>query len=181
MKKCKEYVIIVVEKITLKSLEVNVKKKTLIFLVAAFLLLLAMILGWFYWKSEYSIGSVGTRIIDEIDKSSDEKCFIELNTVTDFEWDTVVVMSADFLAAGYSDETVSKMFGVSYEMPDGFRSRLIFVNDGKIVHEESYRAEVEHSSKFNINIQHPYYVILTSDDCDVVGSEADGYYSIFVE
>lgn len=157
------------------------KKKTLIFLVTVFLLLLAIIFGWFYWKSEYSIGSVGTRIIDEIDKSSEEKCVIDLNTVTDFEWDTVVVMSADFLAAGYSDETVSKMFGVSYEMPDGFRSRLIFVDDGKIVHEESYRAEVERSSKFNINIQYPYYVIFTSDDCDVAGSEAEGYYSIFVE
>lgn len=156
-------------------------KKKILILSAIAVLLLSAILGYTYWKNEYVNGPVGTRIMEEIDKSSAENCTIDLKTVTDFAWDKVVVVSADFLAAGYPDETVSEMFGFPYEMPKGFRSRLIFVNDEKIVHEESYAADIERSSKFNISLQHPYYVILTATDCEVVGGETEGHYSIRVE
>lgn len=154
--------------------------KKILILSAIAVLLLSAILGYTYWKNIYAIGAVGTRIMEKIDESSAESCTIDLKTVTDFEWDSVVVVSADFLAAGYSDETVSEMFGFSYEMPEGFRSRMIFVKDEKIVHEESYAADIERSSQFNISLQHPYYVILTAVDCEIVAEESQGRYSLWL-
>lgn len=155
-------------------------KKKILILSAIAVLLLSAILGYTYWKNEYEIGPVGTRIMEEIDKSSAENCTIDLKTVTDFEWDSVVVVSADFLAAGYPDEKVSEMFGFPYEMPEGFRSRIIFVKDEKIVHEESYAADIERSSKFNISLHPPYYVILTAVDCEIVAEESQGRYSLLL-
>ena len=158
------------------------KRKVAISSIVFVLLLLSAMLGYFYWKNKYKMGPVGIQIIEEIDNASTEDCIIDLQSVTDFEWDKVVVVSADFWAAGYSDATVSEMWGFPYEVPEGFRSWLIFLNDNKIVHEESYAEYIEHSSKFNISIQSaPYYRILTSDVCEVVGGEADGHYQICVK
>ena len=129
------------------------------------ILLLSVVSGFIYQKNKYAIGPVGTRIMEEIDWNNPEDCIIDLKTVTDFKWDKVVMVSESFLAAGYPNEMVSEMFGFPYEMPEGFRSRLIFLNENEIVYEESYAADIEHSSKFNISIQSSDYLILTSENC----------------
>ena len=158
------------------------KRKYIILGLILFFIMLSAAFSYGYWKKNYEVGPVAESIMTEIDNSHTEYCVIDLQNVTDFEWDRVVVVSADFWCAGYSDETVSELWGFCYEVPKGFRSRLIFLNGDEIIHEESYAADIECSSKFNISIYPmPYYRILTSDECSVVGNEAEGHYSILVE
>lgn len=158
------------------------KRKYIIISVVLFLLLLLVVFSYGYCEKRCEIGSVASRIMREIDNSSTEECVIDLQNVTDFEWDKAVVVSADFWCAGYSEETISELWGFSYEVPKGFRSGLIFLNGDEIVYEEYYAADIERSSEFNVSIYPmPYYRILKLDDCKVVGGEEEGRYSILVE
>ena len=115
-----------------------------------------------------SIGSVGKSIINEINHSIDVNgdCTIDLRMVTNFEWDKVIIVSADFLATGYSKEEIKNIFGFEYEFQPGFKSRLIFLKDNSVVYEESYSASIEHPEKFNISISPKlnYYCILPCDN-----------------
>lgn len=119
-------------------------------------------------SSKYSIGSVGKSIINEIDHSIDANgdCTIDLKMITDFEWDKVIIVSADFLAIGYSKEKIKNIWGIEYEFQPGFKSRLIFLKNNSVVYEESYSASIEHPEKFNISVSQKlnYYCILPCDN-----------------
>lgn len=141
-------------------------------------------------RQKYSIGSVGKSIINEIDHSIDAngECTIDLKMVTNFEWDKVIIVSADFLAIGYSKEEIKNMWGIEYEFQPGFKSQLIFLKNNSIVHEESYLASIEHSERFNISVSPKlnYYCILSCDNACVTAGR-DQYnskefcYSLIIE
>lgn len=105
-------------------------------------------------RPRYSIGPVGKGIIDAIDQSIDANgdCTIDLKTVTNFEWDKVIIVSADFSAIGYSKEKIKNIWGIEYEFKPGFKSRLIFVKNNSVVYEESYSESIENPEKFNISV-----------------------------
>lgn len=143
------------------------KKKTKVVLAVVLTGLLALgILLSVHWYQNNVIGSVGNAIIAEIDRCEDARleCTIVLTDMTDFVWDTVIVVSPDFVCAGYSDEKIAELFGVAYEMPSGYHSRLIFLKDNKVVYEESYQAQIEHVTKCNLLVENPYYRILPAEE-----------------
>lgn len=137
---------------------------------------------------KYHIGPVAENIINQINSSdkSDIECIIDLKTVTDFEWDKVIVVSADFLAAGYSQEKIKRIWGIDYEFQSGFRSRLIFIKNDSIAYEESYYASVENTVKFNISISPSldYYCILPYDNACITANrgkyKSDYCYSLII-
>lgn len=144
------------------------KIKILLFVIFIF----ALCFGYYLYKKQvYSIGSVGKSIINEIDNSIDANgnCTIDLKAVTDFEWDKVIIVSADFLAIGYSKDKIKNIWGIEYELQPGFKSRLIFLKNNSVVYEESYPASIERSEKFNISVspKFDYYRILSCDNARV--------------
>lgn len=119
----------------------------------------------------------------EIDRCADADgdCTIDLQELTNFEWDTVAAFHQDASVRGeYESEEIIRLLGDDYEPSPGCRSRLIFLNDGVITYEESYPASIESSSEFNICIlqssDHPWweethsYCILSVEDAIVDAS-----------
>ncbi len=148
----------------------NNLKRTIILIVISFFFL--AVIGYNHcWHKKYDIGQVTESIMNEIDCSVDYngECTVDLRKCTDFNWDRVVIVSADFFAAGYSSDLIEEMWGFEYEVPSDFRSRLIFLKNNTIVYEESYMASVEYSTRFNISIYPmPYYRILAYDEAMVL-------------
>lgn len=113
---------------------------------------------------------------------------MDLNKITDFEWDKVIIVSADFLAIGYSKEKIKSLWGIEYEFKPGFKSRLIFVKNDSIVYEEAYLSSIENSVKFNISISSKldYYKILSNHNAKIVAgrnqyNSKEYCYSLMIE
>lgn len=161
-----------------------IKKKTKILLIAVFIFVLCFGV-YLYINQRNHIGSVGKNIINEIDANGD--CTIDLKMVTDFEWDKVIIVSADFFAIGYSKEHIKELWGIEYEFSSGFKSRLIFLKNNSIVHEESYLASIEHPVKFDISVSSgmDYYCILPYDNAYITAEQgeynSETCYSLIVE
>ncbi len=148
--------------------------------IGLLLLLTAGVLSCLHWQFQ-SIGPVGTRIMQVIDDRTqgEGSCIAALDAVTDFEWDTAVLVSADLLAAGHSDAYLSEIWGFPYAMQGGYRSHLIFVKEGQVVYEESYPASIEAPVQLNVSLYPPpYYRIYSVEDCEVACHCTDGHYSI---
>jgi len=111
------------------------------------------------------VGPLAHKVMDTIDQSADAdgRCVIAINELTDFDWDTMV-------AAGW----LSPLKEIK-ELPKGVRERngiwsyLIFLKDGKVVYREAYRASVETSYKFNLNIPGESHRIFTPDNALIAG------------
>lgn len=156
------------------------KKKVIVWAAILLVLILAAANRSWYLYRKYAIGPVGKNIIHAIDSRADASgnCSIDLSEMTDFAWDTLVVFDADFAVyygdykSDYdlADAKMSEILGFAYERMPGYRSRLIFVKDGQLVHEESYLVDIEAPSKMNIAIS-PEYSYEGMDACCVLSAD----------
>ncbi len=166
------------------------KKIKVIFVIVLLFVIFITFLIYAWCNKKYDIGPVAQKIINEIDhlENSNSECIVDLNKITDFEWDKVIIVSADFLAIGYSKEKIKNLWGIEYEFQPGFKSRLIFIKNDSIVYEEAYLSSIENSVKFNISISSKldYYKILSYNNAKIVAGRSqfnsENYcYSLIIE
>ena len=147
------------------------KKIKIIFGIVSLLVIFIILLIYVWYNKKYDMGPVAQKIINEIDnlENSNSECIVDLNKITDFEWDKVIVVSADFLAIGYSKEKIKNLWGIEYEFQPGFKSRLLFIKNDSIVYEEEYLSSIENPVKFNISISPKldYYKILSYNNAKI--------------
>ncbi len=149
-------------------------KKAAVLAIALIIIAAAFAAGMYFYK-KYRIDPVGKKIINEIDNNAvNNVCTINIKELTDFEWDTLVVADKDFkvYTGTECDRKMSEIIGSDYHFEDGYRSRLIFVKNHRVVYEESYYASVEKPSKMNISIKDKNngYCVLSAEN-----SKAQGY------
>ena len=152
-------------------------KKTVV-LAAALIIIAAVFAAGMCIYKKYSIGPLGKKIINEIDNNAvNSICTIDLTEFTDFEWDTLIVADPDFkvYTGTECDRKMSEIIGSDYHFEDGYRSRLIFVKNHKVVYEESYHASVEKPSKMNISIKDKDdgYCVLSAENAKAQGYVTD--------
>lgn len=73
-----------------------IKTKTI--LITSFLVILFVTIAFVSKYQKNELGSVAQGIIDEIETSRNDECTVDLKTVTNFEWDRAIIVSADFFA-----------------------------------------------------------------------------------
>lgn len=166
------------------------KKLKVIFGIVPLLVIFTTFLIYLWYNKKYELGPVAQSIIKEIDnlENSNSECIVDLNKITDFEWDKVIIVSADFLAIGYSKEKIKNLWGIEYDCQPGFKSRLIFIKNDSIVYEEAYLSSIEKPVKFNISISPKldYYKILSCNNAKIVAgrnryNSKEYCYSLIIE
>jgi len=167
----------------------NKKIKVIFGIISLFVIFITFLI-YIWCNKKYDIGPVAQKIINEIDhlENSNSECIVDLNKITDFEWDKVIIVSADFLAIGYSKEKIKSLWGIEYEFQPGFKSRLIFIKNDSIVYEEAYLSSIENSVKFNISTSSKldYYKILSNHNAKIVAgrnqyNSKEYCYSLMIE
>lgn len=167
----------------------NKKIKVLFGIISLFIISITFLI-YVWYNKKYDVGPVAQNIINEIDnlENSNSECIVDLNKITDFEWDKVIIVSADFLAIGYSKEKIKNLWGIEYEFQPGFKSRLIFIKNDSIVYEEAFLSSIENPVKFNISIssKFDYYKILYSNNAKITAGRSqynseEYCYSLIIE
>ena len=132
------------------------------------ILALAAILSVSLISCDYDVAPFGQKIMNRIDELADElnECVIDINELTDFEWDVMIAVELDFFVK-YSDEEIKNMFGTELENVNGNKSRLFFLKDNEVVFTESYSASIEESLKFNIITGSSGYSVVMSDNAEI--------------
>lgn len=73
---------------------------------------------------------------------SDEPCIVEMNEVTKFEWDNMIIYQV-----GSSSSEISEILKVDFNDSVDLKSGIIFVKGNKIVYKESVAYNPEKPSK----------------------------------
>lgn len=172
------------------------KKKIIVWIILLSVLVLILAECSWHLYRKYAIGPVGKNIMREIDSHADANgdCTLDLREMTDFEWDTLVVFDADFPVYhgdyksnhDVASEKMSQILGTAYERPSGYRSLLIFMKNGEIVHEESYLADIEAPSKMNISVPPEYSCqgfdaccVFSADEASIAASHDGTHYYLY--
>jgi hypothetical protein len=93
--------------------------------------------------------SMKDRITQAIEQRCREKseCAIEMKTLTDFEWDRLVVFEVSS-----SDAEVSAALGFQYPDLTDLVGGLIFAHSGKIVHQEIFPYDPENPDRLSFEL-----------------------------
>lgn len=159
--------------------------------------IIMMIIIVFCFHEYYAMrktGDLGTAIIQHIDSKieadGDGECIIDLNEITDFEWDTVFVISPGYtINSKDPKQKIIQLVGCDLEFPkeyDKYRAILVFLKDDDVVYTESYYCaiEKENAGEFEIRIDTaPFYRILRSKNAKILSGreklDIDTYYLSF--
>ena len=128
------------------------------------------------------VGPFAHKIMDKIDQlaDADGKCIININEITDFDWDKMIVTE-------YSADTLKEMKEIPedtiFKEATGQRSRLIFLKNNKVVYEESYRYSIETTYKFNLFFVYggQEFKIFTPDNSQIKGRRTTSTDPIYSE
>jgi len=130
-----------------------VKKRVLIIL--SIFIAVILLFGFLFINIDFydlleiqgEVGPLAHKIMNKIDQlaDADGKCVIDIAELTDFDWDTMVVI--DYYCSSEQIKEIPKAIKLKEK---GVWSQLIFLKDNKVVYEEAYRASVETSYKFNL-------------------------------
>ncbi|MBQ9632744.1 MAG: hypothetical protein IJV04_07540 [Lachnospiraceae bacterium] len=111
----------------------------------AIIMMIIIVFCFHEYHAMRKAGALGTAIIQHIDSTieadEDGECIIDLNEITDFEWDTVFVISPGYtINSKDPKQKIIQLVGCDLEFPkeyDKYRAILIFLKDDDVVYTES--------------------------------------------
>ena len=118
-----------------------------IVLLSLCILLVASVLVYFSIHNRKE--KLSEKIIEKIDQTSDENgyCTVDLNEVTDFEWDKAV-----FFEASSSSRAVSELLGIDFTEMNDMNYGMIFAYQNEIVYKEIFAEIVESPNRFRSSL-----------------------------
>jgi hypothetical protein len=85
--------------------------------------------------------SVEAKIGKKVDNCQPEiECIFKISEITDFQWDKMFVF--DYAVP---DDEIAKHLGTEYGGGEQFKRQLVFLKDGKIIHQENLLTHVSDS------------------------------------